>query len=336
VFLAFLAGCGHPTYAHQRPASWSGRAAGEARHPSLPAILATPVEDARRPVEDGSYPVAYAPLGATAQEARKQEFLNRNGSGWSRLRLDDFGFIAEIAADDVTAPKGGAGDLAFTVAEQQYWQDLIVRNADLFGVDDPASLTLVVDALGQEQRLRFPQRVNNWTVANIWVFKSVKQTPADGVTVNLRGHFWPGAVLPSSARMSRDAVVGEVAGSVFAFTDEEPWFPCDPVSREDIPCASPPAQTRREVVLKAADLDVTVHPYLVRWDETGPLAMRLVYQVDVALQSGGSPPIASPPGWPKLFDAVTGEDLAEATWVCAPDAPATNCVDSLMQTVNPA
>jgi hypothetical protein len=290
---------------------------------------ATPVGEASQPEQNGAYPVRYVPLSASAREARQQLFLRRNGPDWSSVRFDEFGFIAELTTTDPTLTAAlSADNHSFTAAERMQWQKFIADNADLFGVNDPTALAPVVETLGQEQRLSFQQRVGNWPVGTIRVFKSLQRLPVDATTINVHGHFWPDAALPAAPRVGREAIVNAVTGTPYAFEQELPGYPCDPVAPAAPPCATPPSVIETSIRLQASDLRLDVHPYLVRRDEAGPLELRLVYQADVQVQTGGRTPLEASAVWPKLFDAMTGEELTGAAWTCSPDAPATNCIVS--------
>jgi len=263
------------------------------------------VESPKKPVEQKStYPFSkYLPLSSAKLEALRKLFIERNGSNWS-IELDEFGFIRNIKTSDPSLVlQDNSTKYNFTDLEKSRWQQFILKNKDFFGIDDSSTFNLDND-------LRAVQKFNGhsfWTANNeilseyeqpITVFKSLQTNPDVKVFVDIQGHFWPKAELPSNPRLSQNDVERKFVGKNHSWQDviHDPNHACDPLP--DGTGCEPIKIIPHSVKIEKKDLDIRLASFLLK--HGGAFELRLVYVTRLP---------GFPNGWRKFIDAMTGEEL---------------------------
>jgi hypothetical protein len=257
-----------------------------------------------------SYPATFALLDDDARERRGHEITAdlANDLEVRALHVDVFGLPS--AVDVRPRSRGVTG--AFDAEQAERWTKLLVRHREVLGIDDPGAfeLDLVGDTFVTWQSTPGVAA----PLASVTVLRR-------GDVLSIRGRFWPGP-LPA-ATLDPEPIANQFVDKPYtiAWRLEYKGPHCDG-------CGGPPPPDRPPQSLVSTRNDVAVERSIALvCEDAGHIALRRL--VRIALQPRALAVVTRRhDGWtftgrarstdptvmtPRVFDAVTGEDLAERT-----------------------
>jgi len=252
-------------------------------------------------------------------------FSERAGTDWS-VSVDQWGFI-ESACTKVPAPPSPSKPAVngiVTDDEIVWTREIILANAELFGIDDPARFELepaasyIRSESGEpylhRRMARATQQAGVWPLTlgpqRTWLtlyeqpLQVGRKAPGERTgleTLCITGHLWPGAHLPDAPLVSREEVEAALSGQTHSYTRVSCLSQAAAPAAWRRTCSIPGdlVSTVETAMIASDDLTFLLAPrLLLRAD--GGLELRLVYHVQVK-----TPGVTE---W--RIDALTGEALS--------------------------
>lgn len=251
-----------------------------------PACRPSPPNAAERAAQAAQegYPARYPRVDRASRDERERAFRARNPGPWVSVALDPYGFATYVTRSDPPGDAAAAGSRAswkqppFSPEELAYYRDLLARNAELFGLADPAIAASAGDATG----IRIEQRFLGKPIAAISVGRYGPSGDEPGGTF-ISGHHWPRIVEPREL-LSDDEIASHVVGQEGVVVLQCQRRPCDPAGPETI-CPSDPPPARASHTVRRKDVRVTGEGRVVHSQAGhGPAEVRVLASVNLHAQ----------------------------------------------------
>jgi hypothetical protein len=254
-----------------------------------------------------SYPARYPRLGEAALAETEARLRRASGGMLDKVKLDPYGFVIDLRTRALGRFRPEGPPPPHDAARLTRW---VGAEMPPFGVtDEPRSTFFTYDSGQLDAR----QVVTGHTIGRIFADYLVEVAPPGGAawTLRIMGHFWPGAVIPSSGKV--DPV--ELQRQIVGLTYDTLLLPVPAPCVHDTPCplGKPEPGVKTITAEQVTWRKVVV---AVRANDQAPLELRRVVRVDVADKLGTLrySPRGSAPRIPCVLDDVTGEDLSTWEW----------------------